>query len=166
MRTLFNPKWLFLLNTLPIAILFFLFYGEFQIIKSLLDEESIGLWKTFGWTLGILGITNFGYALYLTIKKKNISLLYAILALISYITFIYLYGFNSNEIIPFSIPQWMLSGNMVLYVGTFLMPTLAYSLFILVYQFTIKLNHYGLKVHRFGLVTESHLRSSIFNYKI
>ncbi len=136
MRNLLNPKWLFIINTLPIAVLFFIFYGEFQIIKSLLEEESIRLWKSFGWTLAILGMVNFGYGVYTTIKKQSISVYYGFVALISYIPFIYLYGFHSQEIIPFSVPQWMVPGNMVLYVGTFLMPTLAYSLFILVTHFT------------------------------
>lgn len=137
MRTLLNPKWLFLLNTLPIVILFFLFYSDFQIINTLLDEENILLWKKFGWSLFFLGLANFFYAIYLIINKKTISIWYAILALISYITFIYVYGFYSNQIIPFSIPDWMITGNLFLYVGTFLMPTLAFSLFILVTQITI-----------------------------
>ena len=136
MQNLLNPKWLFFINTLPIVVLFFLFLGEYNIIKSLLNEENIKLWKTFGLTLGVLGILNFCYATWLTIKKQKVSIFYGILALIFYIPFIYLFGFHSNKIIPFSIPQWLFSGNNILYVGTFLMPTLAYSLFVLVSHFT------------------------------
>ena len=69
MQNLLNPKWLFFVNTLPIVVLFFLFIGEYNIIKSLLDHENIKLWKTFGLTLGFLGILNFCYATLLTIKK-------------------------------------------------------------------------------------------------
>jgi len=136
MRNLLNPKWIFILNTIPIVVLFFLSIGEFSIIKSLLTHENINLWKTFGLTLGILGFLNFGYAFYLTIKKKKVSFWYGGLALLSFIPFIYFYGCFSDKIIPFSIPQWMISGNMISYVGTFLMPTLAYSLFVLVTHFT------------------------------
>lgn len=136
MRNLLNPKWLFFINTLPIVVLFFLFIGEYNIIKSLLNAENIGLWKTFGLTLGVLGIFNFCYASLLTIKKQKVSVFYGVLALLCYIPFIYLFGFHSDKIIPFSIPQWMFSGNNILYVGTFLMPTLAYSLFVLVAHFT------------------------------
>ncbi len=138
MRNLLNPKWLFIINTLPLVVLFFLFFGQFNIIKTLLDENSIQLWKSFGLSLGIIGLLNFAYAVYLTLKKKNVSVWYALLALICYIPFIYLYGYHLDKIIPFSIPQWMVSGNIFLYVGTFLMPTLAYSLFILVSHFTPK----------------------------
>ena len=136
MRSLLNPKWIFIINTLPIAVLFFIFYSEFQIIKSLLDEESISLWKSFGWTLAILGISNFIYGAYLILKKQSVSVYYGVVALLCYIPFIYLYGFHSDKIIPFSIPRWMIPGDMTLYVGTFLMPTLAHSLFILVAHFT------------------------------
>ena len=136
MRNLLNPKWIFLINTFPIAVLLFLFYGEFQIIKSLLEPESLKLLKSFGWTLILLGILNLIYGIYLTLKKQSVSMYYGVIALMCFIPFIYLYGFYSEKIIPFSIPQWMIPGNMVLYVGTFLMPTLAYSLFVLVASFT------------------------------
>lgn len=142
MRNLLNSKWIFLINTLPLLILFILFFGEFNIIKSLLNEESINLWKSFGLTLGILSILNFLYAVHITIKKKEVSFLYGVLALLCYIPFIYLYGYLSDKIIPSSIPQWMIPGNMILYVGTFLMPTLAYSLLVLVSHFTAEAKEY------------------------
>ena len=138
MRNLLNPKWLFIINTLPLVVLFFLFFGQFNIIKTLLEENNIQLWKSFGLSLGILGILNFAYAVYLSLKKKKVSVWYGLLALLCYLPFIYLYGYHLDRIIPFSIPQWMVSANIFLYVGTFLMPTLAYSLFILVSHFTPK----------------------------
>lgn len=136
MRNLLNPKWLFVINTLPLVVLFLLFFGQFNIIKTLLEDSSIQLWKTFGFLLGLLGMLNFAYAIYLTLKKKNVSVWFGLIALFCYIPFIYLYGYHLDKIIPFSIPQWMVSGNIFLYVGTFLMPTLAYSLFVLVSHFT------------------------------
>jgi len=142
MRNLLNPKWVLIINTFPIIVLFFLYFGQFNIIKTLLDEESISLWKSFGWTLGVLGFVNLVYAIYLTIRKQKVSVFYGLIALLCYIPFIYLYGFHSDKIIPFSIPQWMVSGNMILYVGTFLMPTLAYSLFVLVSHFTSETKEY------------------------
>lgn len=136
MRNLLNPKWLFVINTLPLVVLFFLFFGQFNIIKTLLEESSIQLWKSSGLSLGVLGLMNFAYAVYLTLKRKNVSVWFGLVALLCYIPFIYLYGYHLDKIIPFSIPQWMVSGNIFLYVGTFLMPTLAYSLFVLVSHFT------------------------------
>jgi hypothetical protein len=136
MRNLLNSKWLFVINTLPIVVLFVLFFGQFNIIKTLLDENCIRLWKIFALTLGILGLLNFVYAVYLTIRKRNVSAFYGIFALLCYIPFIYLYGFYLEKIMPFNIPQWMISGNLFLYVGTFLMPTLAYSVFVLIVHLT------------------------------
>ena len=78
MRNLLNPKWLFFINTLPIVVLFSLFMGEYQIIKSLLNDENIKLWKTFGFTLGVLGMLNFCYATWLTIKKQQVSVIYSV----------------------------------------------------------------------------------------
>lgn len=136
MRNLLNPKWLFVINTLPLVVLFLLFFGQFNIIKTLLEDDNIQLWKSFGISLGVLGLMNFAYAVYLFLKKKNVSVWFGLIALLCYIPFIYLYGYHLDKIIPFSIPQWMFSGNIFLYVGTFLMPTLAYSLFVLVSHFT------------------------------
>lgn len=136
MNNLLNPKWLLVINTLPITVLFYLYISKFAIIKSFLNDDNIELWKSFGISLGILSILNLLYALYLIIKKQKVSAIYGFIALVAYISFIYLYGSNSSDIIPFTIPRWMIPGDMTLYVGTFLMPTLVYSLFILVSHFT------------------------------
>lgn len=147
MRNLLNPKWLFIINTLPLVVLFFLFFGQFNIIKTLLEENSIQLWKSFSLSLGVLGLLNFAYAVYLTLKNKDVSVWFGLIALLCYIPFIYLYGYHLDKIIPFSIPQWMVSGNIFLYVGTFLMPTLAYSLFVLVSHFTPEHKEHGALVN-------------------
>ncbi|WP_299679530.1 MSEP-CTERM sorting domain-containing protein [uncultured Dokdonia sp.] len=136
MQNLRNPIWILVVNTLPVMVLLFIFFGEFSIIESLLKEENIALWKSFVWVLVVLSSLNFIYALYLILKKKQVSIYYSILALLSYIPFIYLFGYHSDDIIPFSIPRWMLSGDLIMYVGTFLMPTLAYALFVLVTALT------------------------------
>jgi len=142
MRNLLNPKWLFVINTLPIVLLYFQIVGEYNIIKTLLDEDSIHLWKNFSFSLGIMFLLNFAYTVYLTLMKRNVSAWYGIIALLCYITFIYLYGYNIETIFPNSLPDWMVSENIYLYVGTFLMPTLAYSLFILVSHFTAENKEY------------------------
>ena len=138
MKNLLKPKWLLLVNTLPILFLFFMYYGQFNIIKTLLDEDSIYLWQSFAWALGVLGFLNFIYTIYSIIKKHEVTIIYSLIALIGYIVFIYLYSYYSNKIIPFSIPRWMISGNMFVYVGTFLMPTLVYVLLVLVTHFTVE----------------------------
>ncbi len=136
MRNLLNPKWLILINSLPIFILFLLVYGQYSIIHTLLNEENIRLWKIFGITLSVLSVISLSYSILLILKKQVISYWYSIFSLIFYIAYIYMYGYFYEKIIPFSIPQWMISGNIFLYVGTFLMPTLFYSIIILIVHFT------------------------------
>jgi hypothetical protein len=131
-----NPKLLFIINTLPIILLFFFFLGQYNLIKTLLDREYINTWLVFGIILGVLAAANFAYAAYLTWKKQNIHIHYGFIALVCYIAFIYLYYMNIDSILPWSIPQWMISVNVYINVGAFLMPTLAYSMFILVEHFT------------------------------
>ncbi len=80
MRNLLNPKWLFIINTLPLVVLFFLFFGQFNIIKTLLEENSIQLWKSFSLSLGVLGLLNFAYAVYLTLKNKDVSVWFGLIA--------------------------------------------------------------------------------------
>ena len=130
MLNLFNPRWLFIVNTLPITVLFILLFGQFNIIKTLLDEDTIQLWISFGLVLGILGFLNFAYAIYLTLKKQNVSVFYSVGVLLCYIPFIYIYEWHLGWAV------WIFSDNMFVHFELFLIPTLAYSLFILVAHFT------------------------------
>ncbi|WP_422107677.1 MSEP-CTERM sorting domain-containing protein [Winogradskyella sp.] len=136
MRNLLNPKWLLAINTLPILLLFLLFWGDYSIIKTLLTEDNLAYWKGFGLILFALSILNFGYTLLCIIKALKVSIYYAIISLIVYTIFIFLYNVHSRHIIPSDIPRWMLSGDLLLYVGTFLMPTLIHALFIIVIKLT------------------------------
>jgi hypothetical protein len=132
MRTFLNPKWLLFINTVPVTVFLFLFYSQFTIIKSLLTEDSIRLWKFFCCTMLLLGLMNVIYAVIHIFKNKNVSIWYALFALISHLTFMYLYVYFTAEMIPFNIPSWMVSGDIVWYAGTFLMPTLMYALLVVV----------------------------------
>lgn len=138
MRNLLNPKWLLIINTIPIVLLFILFYAQFNIIKTLLDDDALNSWQVYSLALGVLGVLNLSYALYLIVNRKSVTVFYAVIALLCYIPYIYLYSYNINNLIPQNLPRWMVSGNIFFYVGTFLMPTLAYSLFIIVVYCTPK----------------------------
>lgn len=138
MRNLFNPKWILLVNTLPIVVLLFLFSNEFAIIKSLLNEQNLVIWDSFFKALLTLGILNLAYAILLIVKRFEVSYIYAFAALFIHISFIYWYGYHSGEFISFEIPRWMLNSDLEIYPATFMMPTLVYSLFILVVHYTPK----------------------------
>lgn len=142
MRNLLNPKWLLVINTLPLVILFALCNSQYSVIKTLLSETNLELWKIFGISLLSLGILNLAYALYLILKRKNVSVFYAVAALLTYIPFVYLYAYNFDKIVPFDVPRWMVSDSLMLYAGTFIMPTLVYALFILVACLTPDTKHH------------------------
>lgn len=130
MEKLNNPKWLFIVNTLPISILSFLFYGKYAIINSLLEKENIYYWKTCGLLLAALWLLNLIHGVYLTFKKKTVSVLSAIITFFTHLSFLVYYIDHSNDLIPFSIPNWMISDDSIMIALTFLMPTLYYSLLI------------------------------------
>lgn len=136
MRNLLKPQWIFIINTMPILLMFWLWIVEYRVINTLLTDEHKNLWVLFGSILIVLTLLSLAYAIYASIKKRKVSVLYGIGSLIVFIPFIYLYGYFFESIVPFNIPRWMSSGNMFFYPGTFLMPTLIYALLILVHHFT------------------------------
>ena len=138
MKSLLNPKWIFLINTLPVMILFCIAYGDYQVINSLLNEDHVTLWKYFSTSLLLLTFINFIYAIYTSLNKKKVSVWYSIFMLCASIAFLYIHFTKSNELIPWGLPRWMFSGNIMTYIGTFLMPTLVYSLLQIVIKYTPK----------------------------
>ena len=56
MHSFRNPKWVFLINTMPVAVLMLLCYGEFSVIHTLLPASSVAQWRLYGLVLGALGI--------------------------------------------------------------------------------------------------------------
>ena len=136
MKNLLNPKWLIFTNTLPLLLLFSIFLSEFQVIKHFLDEDGWSLWLKFSVSLFIFFFLNFVFALYLLQKQKKVPVFYGLALLAVFIPYLYLYGYYSELLLlPFEIPRWMLHEGLVLYPGTFLMPTLAYGFLIVVVHF-------------------------------
>lgn len=136
MKHLLNPRWLLVINTLPITILFCLMISNYRIINTLLLNHEVTYWYGFGFVLLGLALMNLIYTGTLIFKKQKVSPFYGLVALITYIPYLYIYGYHFDYLMPGRIPTWMFSTDAFLYVGTFLMPTLAYALFILVHHFT------------------------------
>jgi len=136
MRNLLNPRWLLLINTLPIILLFWLLGDTYNIIHTLLSESHLEEWKWQVSVLSLLGFLNLMYAFYLMYAKQTVHLVYGIIALITYSAFLYFYNENSYQMIPSSVPRWMLPEDLWRYVGAFIMPTLAHAFFVIVFQLT------------------------------
>ncbi|TGE14185.1 MSEP-CTERM sorting domain-containing protein [Hymenobacter elongatus] len=127
MRNLLNPKWLFVLNTLPIAVLLLLLGGQYAVVHTLLPTLSQRVWLGLGVGLLALGLLQAAYAGWQLRRGQPLPLLYGILALGTYVVFLYLYGYFLRELFPAEVPRWMVPNEMPLYAGTFLMPTLAHA---------------------------------------
>ncbi|UYZ64791.1 MSEP-CTERM sorting domain-containing protein [Hymenobacter weizhouensis] len=136
MRTLLNPRWLWLLNTLPILVLLALLGAEYRVIRTQLPPESRLLWQWFGAALVGLASLHAAYAAWLTRRRARLTSAYALAALGLYIAFLYAYGHSLGQLLPFSLPRWLVAGDLPFYAGTFLMPTLAHAAAVLVLRLT------------------------------
>ncbi|RDC58298.1 MSEP-CTERM sorting domain-containing protein [Pedobacter chinensis] len=132
MKNLLNPKWIIAINIIPSIILIALLYGQLNVIESLLDKNALTMWKDFSICLIVATILQIIYTVFCIIKDLNISGYYAVFTLIIYSVIIYFFGQNSEYLIPFSVPRWMINIDPFYYSGTFLMSSLIHSLFILV----------------------------------
>ena len=140
MNALLNPKWLLLVNTLPLLILAFLLNNQFKLIGSLLKPDEIHIWTSMAVLMMALGSLTIISGIYYHVKRQGLTLGYALITLISYISFLYYYSMNLSRLIPFHIPDWMLMDEISLYLGSFLMPTMAHALFVIVARLTHEIN--------------------------
>jgi hypothetical protein len=108
------------------------FWGDFKVIHPLLNSETKNHWLTFGFSFGFMTAFQIAFTIYALLKKQKTTLLWALGTLLFYLIYLYAFSYNFDLLIPRSIPNWMLTGNLLLYTGTFLMPTMAFALFILV----------------------------------
>ena len=136
MQTLLHPKWILLVNTVPILLALLFFGYQFQLIESFLNTDSIKLWRAVGlYSIGLLLLTGIiGYVH--KQHNKSLSYLYAILVLLAYIFFLFFLDASQYKLIPRQVARWRLIGNTSTYVTTALMPTLAHALLILIIKLT------------------------------
>lgn len=136
MKNLRNPIWIFLFNSLPLCLLLLLGIGQFSIIESLLDPETVTAWQSIAIAILCLMAVNVGYAIYTICKKRHISLWFGILNTVANIALLYFYFYNIDRIIPVSIPAWMLDESLLFYTLTFLMPSIAHYMAVIVIHLT------------------------------
>lgn len=136
MRNLLKSNWLLIANTGPLLLLAALCYGEFSVIQTLLPAASVGLWQVFGVALAGLGGASLAYLGWCWARGQALSTGYAVATLVAYSLFLGLYTYHSQEILPRSVPRWMVPTDVLVYVWTFVMPTLAHALLVLVVRTT------------------------------
>ena len=135
MNNLLNPRWLLLVNTLPIALLLFLGWNEYDVVKSALDTESLTTWQTSALFLVLIALFTLLYAVIRGVQNKKVEKIYCFISLLANIAFLVSYTFL-GDFIPREIASWMVSGNIHLYIAGGLMPSIAHAGFCLVVLFT------------------------------
>ncbi|RSK42198.1 MSEP-CTERM sorting domain-containing protein [Hymenobacter perfusus] len=136
MRNLLHPKWLLLLNTTAIVVLALLCYGQFSVIHSLLPAGSVSTWSWLGGALAAVALSTLGYALRQWRRQREVSTLYCLLTLVVYSALICTGVSLDTELLPRDVPRWMVPTDPLVYLITFLMPTLAHAGYALVVRLT------------------------------
>lgn len=132
MRDLLTPKWILLLTIGPLLVLALLCYGEFTVIQTLLPAESVAMWRQLALELAALGTASLAYAVWVWRHKKPLSSWYAGAALLAYAGFLAWFTSNDALVLPRAVPRWMVPTDVLVYAWTFIMPTLAHALLVLV----------------------------------
>ena len=135
MRNLLKPAWLLVLHCLPLMVLFFIGLNDYFTIHSILDDHALSLWHLYAGLLAFSVLSVAVYAIVLFWKKGKASVYYALMILLFKVSLLYLYTYFYESFMPFSIPEWMLSGSYFLYAGSFIMPTMLHALFIIILYF-------------------------------
>ncbi|AHJ96800.1 MSEP-CTERM sorting domain-containing protein [Hymenobacter swuensis] len=136
MRNLLHPKWLLLLNTAAVIVLALLCYGQFAVIRSLLPAGSVSTWSWLGGALAGVALSTLGYALGQWRRQQEVSTLYCLLTLVGYSALICIGVSLDTELLPRDVPRWMVPTDPLVYLITFLMPTLAHAGYALVVRLT------------------------------
>ena len=131
-----DARWLLLLNTLPVTTLLALLAGEYSVIHTLLDPEAVTEWRVLGSVLLGAGVLNAAYVIWLRWRGQPLTVGYSATTLALHIAALIIYCFHLDTLFPFSIPRWMMAGELPWYVPTFLMPTLAHAVAVAVVQLT------------------------------
>ncbi|TYZ11030.1 MSEP-CTERM sorting domain-containing protein [Hymenobacter lutimineralis] len=136
MRSVLQPRWLFLVNTLPVLVLLALGYAQFSLIESLLPISSVRTWCWLGGSLAGLGLLTLTYAVRQMVRRRPVSLGYCVVGLVTTILWLLVAMQQDWELIPSEIPRWLVPTDVLLYAYTFLMPTLAHAVFVAVVRLT------------------------------
>ncbi|WP_460503051.1 MSEP-CTERM sorting domain-containing protein, partial [Hymenobacter agri] len=136
MPSLRSPQWIFLASTAPLLVYLLICAGELSVIHTLLPAASVGEWQAFGAVLALLGLGGAGYAGRQWGRRQPVGGWYCVVVLLTLSLWLCLLTWHYDELLPRSVPAWMVPTNPVLMAWTFLMPTLAHALLVLVARFT------------------------------
>lgn len=132
MRAPLHPVGILVANSLPVALLLFLYGGMLSIVKPLLGEESVELWTMYGGAMIALVVLSTLYAAIAWRRQKNVSAVYAGLIFLAYVPLLWGFMENYRDLVPWEIPRWMMPEDAELFALRLLSIPLAHALFVLV----------------------------------
>ena len=140
MRNLLNPKWILLVNVLPIVLTLLAYHSAYGLIVTELEPEQVSTWQRFGAVLAGLGFLQLAYALFLILTKRLAHLYYGLGVVLIYVIYIYTYWSYADRLIPIGLPEWVLPPNTWFYLTIALMPGIVHGLLTLVTGLTLKID--------------------------
>jgi len=136
---LLDSKFIFFSITIPLTILFLIFLGFYNLINSQLQPLNKEYWFYFFMIDLFINLSFTIYAIICVIKKITVHKIIFPVILILNISFIYFIGYSFQFLFPDTVPQWVANFQEIfLYIGTFIIPSILYSLFGIVHILTDK----------------------------
>ncbi|SCY42925.1 MSEP-CTERM sorting domain-containing protein [Alkaliphilus peptidifermentans] len=134
MKKLYRPYLIFFVITIPHIVLLLTFSRIFNIISTELTTQAMNTWILMAAYLIIAGASFTMYGLINWYRKKDIHHYSAVIMLATYLVFLFGYFFNDLDLVPSSVPNWMLFGvSPYLTILTLITPCIGYGMLILVH---------------------------------
>ncbi len=140
MKTFIKPIWIFLLTIIPSLLVICLLYNDFSIISKVDEKTTIDLWNVHIISFVLIIVANIIYASYCFFSKKMISHWYAIIHLLITVGNLSSYILNIDNLIPFSIPRWMVDDTNLYYASFLILPGIIHCVLIFINRSLINLN--------------------------
>lgn len=136
MRKLLNPIGLLITHIAPMLILLGIMFSTYNIIDSEIDEVALALWSNFGIAFGLIVVFTIGFGIYFWRQKKELPLLFGLVSMFANATLLYMQLYYVDDLIPWSVPRWMVSADFPFYAVAWLMPAVVHSLFMVIAKLT------------------------------
>ena len=136
MKFLLHPRCLWLVHTVPLLLLLTLGFLQFTLVESLLEPGVVRAWQVCGAALLLLLAGGFVAATVLDARGSRVGLTTVALYFLPTLAFAVYAAFSAGELLPFTLPDWLRDDNLILYLFTFTMPTLVYTVMVGVLRLT------------------------------
>ena len=136
MNNITNPRWIFLFGTLPLLVLAGLMYSTYQVVHTQITADQLASWNSMAVFLAVIMGVGVLFASYCIFHKARFSPVYASLLFALHLGYLYAFVNEIGNMVPWSIPRWMLPENLDYLTFAMMMPMLVYTLLLVVVWFT------------------------------